>query len=409
MFKKAIISIAVLCIALPAFAQNQGMFGGYPLNTTATGAETIPADTELANGAPPQTVRMGSSALGGLVRSSQGLSGFVNSLICGDFGTCPNQRGTSGTTITTAATFTADRWAVISGTSTSAQWSVQTGAADITTRYSGSLRVQRTSGQTGVVATCAAQVLTSADSSRYQGRTGVFQAYLLNGANFSAANGNVTMTIGYGTSTDDTTANFLAGSWAGYTAAVATAKQISTTWTNYSVNAAIPVTATQVGVKICYTPVGTASTNDWFEMTGAQLAVNDAGNATAFDHRPASIEAMLAQRFFYQITETAAVTPFATCAVSTTSRGVCLVNFPVTMRAVPTMTYTTGFAMTVAAQTSVVTCTANATSSQVASSAANTRFAPVTCDSSAGFGAAGTVAQLFGNGGSGKIVASADL
>jgi hypothetical protein len=65
------------------------------------------------------------------------------------------------------------------------------------------------------------------------------------------------------------------------------------------------------------------------------------------------------------------------------------------MRVAPTLTLTTGFGMTVAAQTSAVACTALAVAGGSGLSlVASPTGAPVTCASSAGFGAAGTAAIL---------------
>jgi hypothetical protein len=61
------------------------------------------------------------------------------------------------------------------------------------------------------------------------------------------------------------------------------------------------------------------------------------------------------------------------------------------------------------AQTSVVNCTALVLSTALSGSTAGVASAPISCASSAGFGAAGTAAMLFDNGGSGKITVSAEL
>lgn len=425
----AIIAAAIAASPLPALSQ--GFYtngvptaGGtqYPTTLPLTGNERFGVDTMLGSGLNPASEAVSVSQMAAYALGVAGGGGWRNALVGGDFGTNLWQRGTSGTATTTALTYGADRWALLSGTGTEIKMIRSTTAGDLpATGYIAAAKIQRTASQTGVIASCVQQVLTSANSTRFQGQKAEFVFHATAGATFSAASSIITATIATGTGSDESAANFSTGAWTGYAVAVAQPITISTTNGRYSAVATIPATATQVGVKICFTPVGTAGATDYFAFTGAQLDINpgavaiinsagtSAGQALSFERRPQSIESMLQYYYYYRLTETVAVTPVAICAVSTTSRGVCLLTFPTTMRTVPTMTYTTGFAMSVAAQTSVVTCTANATSTQVTSSAANIQAVPMTCDSSAGFGAAGTVAQLFSNNGSGVVQASAEL
>lgn len=380
------------------------------------GNETLPLDTNLGQGAQPQTVSATLANIAGYVKSTSG-AGPVNALRGGDFSSNLFQRGASGSGITTASAYGADGWSMISGTSTSMQWSSQTGAGDITHGMNKALRIQRTSGQTGVVPVCVGQVLTSAESVRFQNHTAVFEFIAQFGANFTAASNQVTASIIYGTSADDTAANFWAGSWAGQTVGIATAQTLSSTYiasgatvpTVFSVAAAIPKTATQLGVKICFTPVGTASTNDWFEFGLAALVLNDNGTFVAFPYNSSTDEQVRQQRFFYRLTETAAITPVAPCAAIDTTHTNCLVQFPVTMRAVPTMAYANGFASpTSTSQATLGACTTLAAAATVTSTAANAQNALATCTATT-IPAAGVASFLYGNGGTGTISASAEL
>lgn len=379
-----------------------------------TGNELIPADTQLPAGQQPQTEYVSAGALGSYTRNLAGVQTFANALIGGDMGVNPFQRGVSGGTITTASTFTADRWAMISGTSTTSQWSQQTGAGDIPANSKGALRIQRTSGQTGVVAVCVAQPLNSADSTRFAGHKAVFQFEAQVGANFSAASNNVTASIVYGTGSNQSTATLFAGTWTGQTNAVATVIPLTsayvvapaTTPNVYYVAGNIPATATQVAVEICYTPVGTAGTNDWFEFTDAQLTVNDLGVPSAFEALPAEVVLSQALQYFWQLNETATSRPFLG-QVLTTSTANIKIPFPVPMWKAPTPAYTAGgWSVGIAAGT----VGANQICASLAAVASSTtQFASTAlCTATSGI-VAGNATELVGTLTTGVVSFSAEL
>lgn len=385
----------------------------YPSTLPLTGNETIAADTNLTGGQNPATEAITTTQLAGYSSTLAGTGGFRNALIGGDFGTNLWQRGTSGTATTTVLTYGPDRWWALSGTSTEVKIIKETGASDITAGFAASARLQRTASQTGVVASCIGQVLTSANSTRLQGQKVEFSFWGLAGALFSAANSQVTVTIAYGTGSDESAANFSTGAWTGYTAAVAQATTLSTSWARYSAVATIPVTATQVGVKICFTPVGTAGATDFFEIAGAQLDVNPAAvayngtagtasNMASFDAVPASVEAIREYAYFFRLSEPAsgAALP-ATCQATGATANICNVILPVPMRATtPTITITAAgtFAVNIAGTpTTIVSPTASTCSSTAcAVTAGNTNTA-------------GQAELLTGAGGTGKWDVSAEL
>lgn len=396
-------------------AMGAGIYEGYPAAVLPfVGTERFAIDTLIPNGANPQTENVTLAQVAAYSRTAAGSTGDVNSLICGDFGTCPWQRSTAAITgISNTLTYTADRWYALGGASSSITVTKETGATDIFQDYAASLRFQRASSNTDTTAICFGQVLTSADSTRYQGHTAVLSFIDKSGANFSAV--NFTATIGYGTSADDTSANFNAGSWAGYTAAVAGSITPTTAFTGPNkVSGAIPLTATQIGVKFCYTPVGTAGTNDWLEFIRIQLEVNDSGNFSSFSHRSVANELALANWWYWQATESStAIQVRGTCAMSTTSIANCYIPFPRTMRVGPTMTYATGFeASATVASSSATACTNVTTTATLTGNTASPNGVIIDCASSAGFGAAGTAGFIWdvGTGSpAGRIRASADL
>ncbi len=391
-----------------------------------------------------QDIPRGVPSAGNQYASALQLSAFGDSmartnnvLIGGDAGTNLFQRATTGASQTTTVAYGGpDRWAYWSGTNTAMTVSRDTTAADLpASNYQAAFKMARTSGQTGVVQVCMVQEVETVNAIQFQGQTAELDFHATAGANFSAASSTLNAYIVYGTGTDEGVSKlafaFNAGgggssTWAGQTNATVGAVAISTVPNRYAVVAAIPTTATEIGVIFCFTPVGTAGTNDYVALSGIQLVRNAALTAkasatvgytcatdivcTSFDRRLQGTEANLQYRYFYKIAESAAITPIASCGNSTTSLALCLVPFPVPMRAAPTMTYTAGFAAnTTTAMTAVSACTALATSTAVTSTAANVSGVMVGCTSSAAFGAAGTTSFLYSNNGSGVINATAEL
>lgn len=405
---------ALLLLSSPALAGTTtgGYFPGLPAAVPSlTGNEQVPADTNLPGGLAPQTELVSTGQLIGYSFGSAGGGGWRNALVGGDFGTNLWQRGTTSASITTAALYGPDRWAGLSGTSTAFTVIKETGAADITAGYAASARVQRTSGQTGILPVCIAQALTSANSTRLQGQKVEFVFHALAGANFSAANSVITASIQYGTGSDQSAATLLAGTWTTQ-AAISGTLNISSTWSRYSVVGTVPASAAQVGVEICYTPVGTAGANDWFEFTGAQLDVNpnavalngvvNVGTAASFERRPASEEANLQYAYFYRLNEPASAAGVnGFCQALTASTNQCTVNLPMVMRAtVPTIAITTAgtFKVNIAnTLTTIATPTAGTCSSDACTvTAANTNTA-------------GQAESLTGGGGTGAWDVSAEL
>lgn len=385
----------------------------YPNTIPLTGAETIPADTNLSGGQNPQSEAITTTQLAGFAMTGYGSGGWRNGLVGGDLGTNPWQRGTAASAdISNTLTYYADQWWNLGGASSAIDVTKETGAADITAGYAASARFQRKSGNTDTAAICTGQVLTSANSTRFQSKLVEFTLHMLAGANFSGASSQVTITIAYGTGSDQSAATFAGGTWTGQ-AAVNQVTTISTTWTRYGVVASVPAMATQIGVKICYTPVGTAGTNDWVEFTGAQLDANASAigwngvgtstlNAASLERRPASIETRLAYAYFYRLVEPAstAAIPAMCQAVGATSN-ICNVFLPETMRATtPTITITTAgtFKVNIAGTpTTIATPTA---------SVCGTNSCAVTAGNT---NTAGQAELLSGGGGTGKWDISAEL
>lgn len=324
-----------------------------------------------------------------------------NALVGGDATTNLFQRATTGSSVTTTVTYGGpDRWAYWSGTSTAMTVSRDSTAADLSSTFQYAFKMARTSGQTGVVQVCMMQEVESANSYRFAGSTAELDFHAATGANFSAASGNMTAYIITGTGSDEGVAGSASGAFGlnaggggsgGWTGQVNWAGVVPlggpSTNGRYSIAAPIPSGTTEIGVALCFKPVGTAGTNDYVAFSGIQLvpnsalaslvaanasgtasvlAVNDT-RAKAFLRRPQGVETALQYRYHWQIADPAATVEipsscFVTAANTTVKCGVWL---PVTMRATPatTVTVATGFGIVVTAGTAGTCTTLAATAS----------------------------------------------
>ncbi len=391
---------------------------------------------DVVNGVPQAQSYYAPAALLGNYSATQGGNNPENFIIGGDATTNLFQRATTGSSVTTTITYGGpDRWAYWSGTSTAMTVSQDTTAADLPTNYKAAFKMARTSGQTGVVQVCMMQEVESIYSYALAGQTAEIDFHAATGSNFSAASANMTVVLITGTGQDEGVSkaafNYNAGgggssTWAGQvnTAVTVSLGGVSTIG-RYTVAIPVPTGATEVGVALCFTPVGTAGTNDYVAFSGIQLTrnsalttvagtagaalpVNDA-RAKSFSRRAPAVETLMQQRYYYRITESAtAATTRGSCTNLTSSISNCVVPFPVPLRIVPTMAYATGFGIAVAAQTSYTACTANATST-TATSAASTLAVLMSCATGAAGGALGTSTTWGDSGGTGTISASAEF
>lgn len=365
----------------------------------------------------------------GYARQSSGGAGFVNALIATDYGLNPFQRGTSSgvsTHIANTAAYTADQTWMVGGASSSIDWSQQTAAADSPPRFGGSLRMQRTAANTDTAPLCWGHTLSSAESYRFQGHTAFFEIWTLKGANYSG--GAVTSTLSYSTGVDQSTANFIAGTWTAQANAVpatiagSTSGNITSpvtftptaTWVRSSIAFTIPASistsdVTQLGIKFCWTPAGTAGANDWIEFTGEQLEVNDTGVPSAFNHTPKSLDIVRANKFLQVINEPASgigVGMGSSASTTTCSVTIGLTNV---MRAAPTLSFAgTALSTSTWTVTHVVTATVLASTFLVVNTGNTPTAINLTATVASGL-TAGQACILTGAGGGSKIVASAEL
>jgi len=201
------------------------------------------------------------------------------------------QRGTSFTSI--SKEYNADRWWV-NQLSTVGTMSRQSSSLD---GFKYCLRVQRNSGNTSTSATYLSQDLESVNSIKTIGQKVTLSFYARKGADFSAASDQLTVKLVSGTGTDQTLNN-------GYTGGANVINQtptLTTSWQRftYTSSAVVASSVNQLGVQIIRGNVGTAGTNDYYEITGVQLEVGSA--ATPFEHRSYGEELARCQRYYQQL------------------------------------------------------------------------------------------------------------
>ena len=318
------------------------------------------------------------------------------------------QRGTSfaiaASTAASASTYTADRWQTKTQANQAIVVSRQaTGDTTNLPFIQYAMRVQRNAGQTGTGDLDMIQNMETVNSIPFAGKTVTFSFYARKGADYSAASSGLVARIFTGTGTDQ---NIYSGYTGTVTTTVGTAT-LTTSWQRFSYSTTIGATATQIALDFFFSPVGTAGTNDYYEVTGVQLEVGSV--ATAFARAQGTIQGELAacQRYFAALPSGSASDNYATFATGYTAsstKGNFVVNLPVPMRIYPTMTYSAG--NTFATHTGASTVTAG-TAIATDRSSPNTIWCNLTVASGL---TAGNALFLIGNNTtSAKIEASAEL
>jgi hypothetical protein len=282
---------------------------------------------------PPSIYATDTEASAAYIPLSSPVNGFKNKIINGDMSVW--QRGTSFSIAqSTALTYTADRW----NTATNANQAVTVSRQptnDTTNlpfiQYC--LRYQRNSGQTGTAGIYLFNNFESINSIHLAGKTVTFSFYARAGANYSPTSSILDVKLQSGTGTD--LGPFV---YTGATSVISSNATLTTTWQRFSYSGTIPTTATQIEVYFVFNPTGTASTNDYFEITGLQL---EAGHiATTFENRPIGAELALCQRYYQELE-----IPIESLGAQYTSAGPTFISNPLTfqttMRTTPSsITYT---------------------------------------------------------------------
>ena len=262
------------------------MATGWPMKVTYANGDVYSAsDVNDTNG----TINL-------LTSSTLSRAAAKNATING--GTDIWQRGTSislAASTSSASAFTTDRWTMPTNASqacTVSRQSVSDTTNLPTLQYCA--RIQRNSGQTGTGQLNFGQSFETANSIPYAGQAVTLSFYARKGANYSATSNALGVTLITGTGTDQSL-------FSGYTGSASPISQTATltaTWQRFTYTATLAATITEMGVYFSFSPTGTASTNDYYEITGVQVELGSV--ATTFSRAGGTIQGELAacQRYF---------------------------------------------------------------------------------------------------------------
>jgi hypothetical protein len=254
------------------------------------------------------------------------------------------QRGTSISVTASTAPYTADRWQVNLGANQASTVSRQvTGDTTNLPNIQYCMRYQRNSGQTGTGAMYLTQSFESSNSISFAGKTATLSFYARAGANFSPTSSILTSYVYYGTGTDQN----ITGAYTGAVGLGGQNNTLTTTWQRFTMTVSIASTATEIALLLAHTPTGTASTNDYYEITGVQLELGT--TATTFSRAGGTIQGELAacQRYYQKSYNTETTPPtnstsagavFCQSGNIATSGGVGMVTLKSEMRVAPTVT-----------------------------------------------------------------------
>lgn len=252
------------------------------------------------------------------------------------------QRLTTGTTIAVPAStvaYTVDGCYLATAAN---QASTVTQVAGLANGSTFAARVQRNSGQTGVGAMVFAFPLDTDELAKLRGNAAVLSFTVATGANWSPASGTLTWKLYCGTGA--TVAKRNATPYTGESNPIsgsvnlaqgaAAARQIS------AISAAIGSTITQAELQFTWTPVGTASTNDWFSIDDMQVEIVPTGIAAVvplFERSDYVFDLARSQRFLPVFKNGTSTTAFyAIGQVNTTNSANFVLPFPVQARVNPT-------------------------------------------------------------------------
>jgi hypothetical protein len=195
-------------------------------------------------------------------------------------------------------------------------------------------RLQRDSGNSSTQYLEITESFESFQSIPLAGKTVTLSFYGRKGADYTAASDALTFRLVTGTGTDQ---NLVTAGYTGQSDTINATATLTSTWQRFSATATLPSTVTEMGVRFRYTPVGTASTNDFFEITGVQVEVG--AIPTQFSRAGGTIQGELAacQRYYFRANSTSGYKTLAAGYGSGTNTLNVGTALPTQMRVIPTV------------------------------------------------------------------------
>jgi hypothetical protein len=277
---------------------------------------------------PPanQYIYSSSTVDGARIMTAASEYGFRNKIINGGFDIW--QRGTS---FTSDAIYTADRWISSMQTGNATMSQISSG---LPTGFRYGMKVQRNAASTSTNLVSISQSIETINSIPLQGQTLTLSFWAKKGANFSDAAGQIFVRMYSGTGTDQNAASY--GGWTSYSEwHNASAVTPTTSWVRYSVTGTVPSNATQVGIRLGFAGVGTAGADDSFSIAGVQLEISSV--PTLFSRAGGDIQGELAacQRYYWRIQNLGVYTHMGFGAATNAASAGIFIKTPVTMRTTP--------------------------------------------------------------------------
>ena len=301
----------------------------------ASGSDT-PA--RLAVGNSGDTLVSDSAETTGL-RYNPPVGSLANPIINGGFDVW--QRGTTFTISSNVVTAVCDRWQAYRN-ATGLTVSRQT-TSDTTNlpNIQYAMRTQRDSGNTSTQIIYFASSVETINAIPFAGKTVTLSYYAKCGANYSASGSTINVRVRTGTGTDQSVLN----GYTGNADPLSTSATLTTTWQRFAHSFTVSATATEFAPYLNWTPVGTASTNDWVEITGVQFDVGTwtASTAPTFRRSGGTIQGELAacQRYYNRLA-TGTGLAFMNAHYYSTTQINAIKDFPVVMRTTPTLDAASG-------------------------------------------------------------------
>jgi len=259
-------------------------------------------------------------------------NGGQNAIINGAFDIWA--RGTTGAGYVNAAApgFVADRWQGARGGAVAGQTMSRVSLGS-TYQQQYAMRLQRDSGNTSTQEVRLSQSIETAESIRFAGRTVTLSFYARKGANYSAASNAFNAILYSGTGTDQ---NLLISGFTGVATVGSVTATLTDTFQRFTATGTVSGSATQLGLVLTYTPVGTAGAADYVEIVDVQL---EAGSvATPFKRNAPSIQAELAacQRYYVRYDNTGDNGVHGVGLAPATNGAYIQIHLPTEMRVSPT-------------------------------------------------------------------------